>query len=80
MVFHVLIHLYSGEQSPDGSAANTSLLSAYSDEGLDLSQKISESLFIGPNLDPDVDEVVTQDKGRPASGADNSHSVEYILS
>jgi len=55
----ILIQHYTGEHGSGVNDTNTSILSAYSDEGLDLSQKISESLFIGPGLDPDVDEVVT---------------------
>lgn len=33
-------------------------MSVYSDEGLDLSQRISESIFAGPDLDPDGEEVI----------------------
>ncbi len=36
----------------------TSTLSMYSDEGLDLSQRISESLFMGPDVEADS-EIVT---------------------
>ena len=30
----------------------------YSDEGLDLSQRISESIFMGPDLEADSEEVI----------------------
>jgi len=37
---------------------NTSVLSGVSDEGLDVSQRI-DSIFSGPEFDPEVEEVVT---------------------
>ena len=40
------------------TVADTSQLSVFSDEGLDLSQRISESMFVGPDLEPDSEEVI----------------------
>ena len=37
---------------------DTSALSVYSDEGLDLSQRLSESIFGGPDLEADSEEIV----------------------
>jgi len=37
---------------------DTSNMSVCSDEGLDLSQRFSEALFSGPNLDSDAEEMV----------------------
>ena len=34
------------------------MLSTYSDEGLDISQHFAESMFGGPDLDPDTEEVI----------------------
>ena len=42
----------------DLAAHNTSVLSGVSDEGLDVSQRI-DSIFSGPEFDPEVEEVVT---------------------
>ena len=36
----------------------TSAISIFSDEGLDLSQRINESVFAGPDLDPDGEEII----------------------
>ena len=36
----------------------TSAASMFSDEGLDLSQRVNESIFAGPELDPDGEEVI----------------------
>ena len=36
-----------------------SAMSVNSDEGLDLSQRLGESLFIGPELDLDSEEIIT---------------------
>ncbi|XP_078490094.1 uncharacterized protein LOC100186299 isoform X2 [Ciona intestinalis] len=38
---------------------NTSLSGSFIDEGLDLSQRLAESMFAGPELDPQAREVVT---------------------
>ena len=38
---------------------NTSVTSGVSDEGLDMSQRITDTIFSGPELDPEVEEVVT---------------------
>ena len=43
----------------DAAAHNTSILSAFSDEGLDISQHFAESMFAGPDLDVDAEEVIT---------------------
>ena len=40
------------------TGVDTSALSMYSDEGLDLSQRISESIFMGPDLEADSEEVI----------------------
>ena len=44
---------------------DTSAMSMYSDEGLDLSQRISESIFMGPDLEPDSEEVIYGTERRP---------------
>ncbi len=46
--------------SPTGDTMNdTSVTSAWSDEGLDLSQQLAESIFAGPDLDSDGEELVS---------------------
>ena len=38
---------------------DTSVTSGVSDEGLDLSQRVNDTIFSGPELDPEVEEVIT---------------------
>ncbi|KAK3603155.1 hypothetical protein CHS0354_042986 [Potamilus streckersoni] len=47
----------------EGGEKNTSVLSNVTDEGLDLSQQISESIFHGPDLIPEEEELII-DAGR----------------
>lgn len=37
----------------------TSILSSATDEGLDMSQRLTESIFIGPDIDAEGEEIVT---------------------
>lgn len=63
-----------GDSSSDGDALHdTSVASMFSDEGLELSQHVNESMFVGPDLDSEGEEIVT--------GATNRlHSaVEHLL-
>lgn len=57
LVFHgiSLLKLFLGGEE---SEINTSVLSNVTDEGLDLSQRISESIFQGPELDKDGEEML----------------------
>ncbi len=43
---------------PDQTNPNLSAISVLSDEGLELSQRMSESIFVGPGLDADSEEVI----------------------
>lgn len=45
----------------DHPPPNTSFQSSYSDEGLDLSQQLAESMFAGPDLDADGEELITSE-------------------
>ena len=47
-----------GLSQEDETMHETSGASVFSDEGLDLSQKLSESIFAGPDLDPDGEEII----------------------
>ena len=61
---HSVLHLTDGASHHDSvhdittTGADTSQISVFSDEGLDLSQRISESMFVGPDLEPDSEEVI----------------------
>ncbi|XP_030846595.1 A-kinase anchor protein 9 isoform X6 [Strongylocentrotus purpuratus] len=49
-----------GDSSSDGDVLHdTSVASMFSDEGLELSQHINESMFVGPELDSEGEEMVT---------------------
>ena len=48
------------QPSPTGDTVHdTSVTSAWSDEGLELSQQLTESIFAGPDLDSDGEELVS---------------------
>lgn len=55
----------------DSNVQETSVLSNMTDEGLDLSQKISESIFQGPELDADGEELL--------AGTLNTHFPVYLV-
>ena len=38
---------------------NTSILSNATDEGLEISQRLAESIFVGPDLDAEGEEILT---------------------
>ncbi|KAL8567867.1 hypothetical protein ACOMHN_058989 [Nucella lapillus] len=42
----------------------TSILSSATDEGLDISQRITESIFMGPDIDAEGEEIVSDARGR----------------
>ena len=48
----------AGAHELAATGMDTSAMSMYSDEGLDLSQRISESIFMGPDLEADSEEVI----------------------
>ena len=48
-----------GGEGGDDTLHDTSIASLLSDEGLDVSQRISESLFAGPDLDADGEEIIS---------------------
>ncbi|XP_041478485.1 pericentrin-like isoform X3 [Lytechinus variegatus] len=53
-------HDRPGDSSSDGDILHdTSVASLFSDEGLELSQHINESIFVGPDLDSEGEEMVT---------------------
>ena len=52
------IYVAGPRDTDEDMTHETSTLSMYSDEGLDLSQRISESLFMGPDVEADS-EIVT---------------------
>ncbi|CAG5122860.1 unnamed protein product, partial [Candidula unifasciata] len=60
-----------GAAAPDGDLSqdshgfeNTSLLSNATDEGLEVSQRLAESIFVGPDLDAEGEDIVTDASGR----------------
>jgi hypothetical protein len=59
-----LVECFVCSADPDDPEAvhNTSVLSVYSDEGLDLSQHFAESLFSGPDLDGDTEEMISGER------------------
>nr|CAB3264710.1 putative leucine-rich repeat-containing protein DDB_G0290503 [Phallusia mammillata] len=67
----------TGEQSNGTDATttpvNTSLSGSFVDEGLELSQRLAESMFVGPELDSSAREVVT------GSGTRVGQAVERLL-
>ncbi|PIK38654.1 putative A-kinase anchor protein 9 isoform X6 [Apostichopus japonicus] len=50
---------------------NTSILSNMSDEGLELSQQLAESMFAGPDLDSDGEELITNANNRLQASIDS---------
>ena len=59
LIYYVILLFYSASPvAGDAGNSETSVASVCSDEGLDLSQHVSESIFEGPDLDPDGEEVV----------------------
>lgn len=56
-----------------GTPRTTSLSGSFVDEGLDVSQRLAESMFVGPELDPSAREVVT------TAGVRVSQAVERVL-
>lgn len=51
-------YVCTGGEGDGDSLQETSILSNVTDEGLDLSQRISESIFQGPELDKDGEEIL----------------------
>ena len=46
-------------ESSQSTLHDTSVMSGVSDEGLDLSQRVNDTIFSGPELDPEVEDVIT---------------------
>ena len=68
-IFNDLYKYYvcTGGEGDGDSLQETSILSNVTDEGLDLSQRISESIFQGPELDKDGEEILRGKKSNSIS-------------
>lgn len=65
MYTYLYVYIYISA-SPDADSSqdshameNTSILSSATDEGLEISQRLAESIFVGPDLDADGEEILT---------------------
>ncbi|XP_067649868.1 muscle-specific protein 300 kDa-like [Haliotis asinina] len=60
------------DTSQDSTALEeTSILSSNTDEGLDLSQRLTESIFTGPELDAEGEEILSDARGRLQTSVNN---------
>ncbi|XP_046573567.1 A-kinase anchor protein 9-like isoform X2 [Haliotis rubra] len=60
------------DTSQDSTALEeTSILSSNTDEGLDLSQRLTESIFTGPDLDAEGEEILSDARGRLQTSVHN---------
>lgn len=60
-------YVCTGGEGDGDSLQETSILSNVTDEGLDLSQRISESIFQGPELDMDGEEILRGKRNKSIS-------------